>query len=56
MKNHSMVWKHSGSPKPKKFTQTFHGRKLMATCFFWGGGGGEKKKKGGGDQTRFPFP
>jgi len=37
MKKHSTVWKHSGSPKPKKFTQTFHGRKLKATLFFGGG-------------------
>jgi hypothetical protein len=33
MKKHSMVWKHSGSPKPKTFKQTFHGRKLMVTFF-----------------------
>jgi hypothetical protein len=36
MKKHSMVWKHSGSPKPKKFLQTFHGRKQMATFWGWG--------------------
>jgi histone-lysine N-methyltransferase SETMAR len=29
-----MVCKHTGSPKPKKFKQTFHGRKLMATVFW----------------------
>jgi hypothetical protein len=38
IKKHSMVWKRSGSPKPNKFTQTFHGGKLMGTCFFLGGG------------------
>jgi hypothetical protein len=42
IKRHSMVWKRSDSPKPKKFKQTFHGRKLMATFFFFGGGGGRK--------------
>ena len=29
----SMVWKHSGSPKLRKFKQTFHGRKLMTAIF-----------------------
>jgi hypothetical protein len=42
MKKHSLVWKHSGSPKPKKFKQKYHGRKLMAT-FFWGVGGVDRK-------------
>lgn len=42
MKKHSMVWKHSGSPKPKKFKKTFHGRKLMATFFSFGRGGDRK--------------
>jgi hypothetical protein len=30
-KKQSMVCKHTGSPKPKKFKRTFHGRKLIAT-------------------------
>jgi hypothetical protein len=34
-KKQSSVWEHSGLPKPKKFKQTFPGRKLMATDF-WG--------------------
>jgi hypothetical protein len=33
-KKQSMVCKHTGSPKPKKFKQTFHGRKLMATVLW----------------------
>lgn len=33
-KKQSMVCKHTGSPKPKKFIQTFHSRKLMATVFW----------------------
>ena len=33
-KKQSMACKHTGSPKPKKFIQTFHGRKLMATVFW----------------------
>jgi hypothetical protein len=30
-----MVHKHTGSPKPKKFKQSFHDRKLMATVFWY---------------------
>lgn len=33
-KRQSMQWMHSTSPKPKKFKQTFSGRKLMATVFW----------------------
>jgi hypothetical protein len=29
-----MVWKHSDSPKPKKYKQIFHGRKQMGTVFW----------------------
>ena len=35
MKKQSIVWEHSGLPKPKKFKQMFHCKKLMATDF-WG--------------------
>jgi hypothetical protein len=34
MKKQSIVWKHSGSPKPRKFKQTFCGKKLTATLFW----------------------
>jgi hypothetical protein len=36
------MWKHSGSPEPKKFKQTFRGKKLMAPVISGGrrGGGG----------------
>jgi hypothetical protein len=33
MKKQSIVWKHSGSPKPKKFKQTFHGKKANGYYF-----------------------
>ena len=29
-----MQWKHKSSPKPKKFKQTFAGKKIMAPIFW----------------------
>jgi histone-lysine N-methyltransferase SETMAR len=33
-KQQSLLWKHTGSPKTKKFKQTFSTRKIMCTIFW----------------------